>query len=186
MHRLQSPLILPYSGVYPSLAPNVVVLPGSVIVGDVHIGEKSSVWFNCVIRGDVHSIHIGKRTNIQDLSMLHVTNGKFPLTIGDDVTVGHRAIIHGCSVHDGVLIGMGAVLLDGCTVESGAIVAGGAVVREGDTVPTGVLVAGVPARVIRNLDEEEQAAIRRIAGDYVEYAQQYASLLTSTDHLLLS
>jgi carbonic anhydrase/acetyltransferase-like protein (isoleucine patch superfamily) len=186
MHRLQSPLILPYSGVYPSLAPNVVVLPGSVIVGDVHIGEQSSVWFNCVIRGDVHSIHIGKRTNIQDLSMLHVTNGKFPLTIGDDVTVGHRAIIHGCSVHDGVLIGMGAVLLDGCTVESGAIVAAGAVVREGDTVPTGVLVAGVPARVIRNLDEEEQAAIRRIAGDYVEYAQQYASLLTSTEHPLLS
>jgi carbonic anhydrase/acetyltransferase-like protein (isoleucine patch superfamily) len=118
--------------------------------------------------------------------MLHVTNGKFPLTIGDDVTVGHRAIIHGCSVHDGVLIGMGAVLLDGCTVESGAIVAAGAVVREGDTVPTGVLVAGVPARVIRNLDEEEQAAIRRIAGDYVEYARQYASLLTSTEHPLLS
>ncbi len=186
MHRVLTPLILPYNGIYPSFAQNVVLLPGSVIVGDVHIGEESSVWFNCVLRGDVHSIHIGKRTNIQDLSMLHVTNGKCPLTIGDDVTVGHRAIVHGCSVHDGVLIGMGAVLLDGCIIESGAIVAAGAVVREGDTVPAGVLVAGVPARVVRNLDEEEQAALRRIAGDYVEYARQYASLLTSTEQPLVS
>lgn len=174
-------LILPYNGITPALDPSVVVLAGAVIVGNVAIGEQSSVWFNCVIRGDVHSVMIGRRTNIQDLSMLHVTNGKFSLSIGDDVTVGHRAIVHGCTVQDRVLIGMGAVLLDGCVVESGSIVAAGSVVREGDRVPSGVLVAGVPARVVRTLSDDEQAAIPRIAADYVEYAQNYRALLLSTE-----
>lgn len=174
-------LILPYNGITPALDPSVVVLAGAVIVGNVAIGEQSSVWFNCVIRGDVHSVTIGRRTNFQDLSMLHVTNGKFSLSIGDDVTVGHRAIVHGCTVQDRVLIGMGAVLLDGCVVESGSIVAAGSVVREGDRVPSGVLVAGVPARVVRTLSDDEQAAIPRIAADYVEYAQNYRALLLSTE-----
>lgn len=112
--------------------------------------------------------------------MLHVTNGKFSLSIGDDVTVGHRAIVHGCIVKDRVLIGMGAVLLDGCVVESGSIVAAGAVVKEREHVPPGVLVAGVPARVVRTLSDDEQAAIPRRAADYVEYAQHYRALLVST------
>ncbi|RMF35396.1 MAG: gamma carbonic anhydrase family protein [Chlorobiota bacterium] len=181
MHGCSHALILPYNGITPTLDPSVVVLAGAVIVGNVAIGEQSSVWFNCVIRGDVHSVTIGRRTNIQDLSMLHVTNGKFSLSIGDDVTVGHRAIVHGCTVQDRVLIGMGAVLLDGCVVESGSIIAAGAVVREGDVIPPGVLVAGVPARVIRTLSDDEQAALPRIAADYVKYAQQYRALLVPTE-----
>lgn len=170
-------LILPYNGQYPAIHLSAVILPGSVIVGDVVIGEEASVWFNCVVRGDVHSIRIGFRTNIQDLSMLHVTNGKFSLEIGDDVTIGHRAIVHGCTVRSHVLIGMGAVLLDGCVIESRSIVAAGAVVREGQHIPSGVLVAGVPARIVRALTEQEQESIAQTAAHYVEYARQYSSLL---------
>ncbi|MCS7000067.1 MAG: gamma carbonic anhydrase family protein [Bacteroidota bacterium] len=171
-------LILPYHNSTPLLHPTVVVMPGAVVVGDVVIGEHSSVWFNSVIRGDVHFIRIGARTNIQDLSMLHVTNGRYPLTIGNDVTIGHRAIIHGCTVEDTVLIGMGAILLDGCRIGSGSIVAAGAVVREGEHVPSGVLVAGVPARIVRELSQEERDNIANIAAQYVEYATSYRSLHT--------
>lgn len=177
--RLATPqaLILPYNGQFPTVHPSATILPGSVVIGDVVIGEQASVWFNCVVRGDVHSIHIGARTNVQDLSMLHVTNDKFKLEIGDEVTIGHRAIVHGCTVRSRVLIGMGAVLLDGCLVDSHSIVAAGAVVREGQHVPAGVLVAGVPARIVRTLTEQEQEAIVQTAWRYVEYAQHYNHIL---------
>lgn len=174
---MSPPLILPYDTARPQLHPTAVVLPGSVIAGDVAIGEFSSVWFNCVVRGDVHSICIGARTNIQDLSMLHVTNGKFALSIGDEVSIGHRAIVHGCTVESQVLVGMGAVLLDGCVISSRSIVAAGSVVREGQQIPSGVLAAGVPARIVRELTPEEQDSIAAIAAQYVGYAQNYAELI---------
>lgn len=182
MSRMQ-PIILPYNNVYPVLDPTTLLLPGCVVVGDVVIGERSSVWFNCVVRGDVHSIRIGSRTNIQDLTMLHVTNGRFPLTIGDDVTIGHRAIVHGCTIESNVLVGMGAILLDGSIVGSGSIVAAGAVVREGQHIPPGVLAAGVPAKIVRQLSEDERDAIPRIAAQYVEYAERYRSIFASTDEV---
>jgi carbonic anhydrase/acetyltransferase-like protein (isoleucine patch superfamily) len=175
---MSQPLILPYNAIRPQIHPAAVVLPGSVIVGDVAIGEHSSIWFNCVVRGDVHSIRIGARTNIQDLSMLHVTNGRFSLTIGDDVTIGHRAIVHGCTVNSSVLVGMGAVLLDGCVVDSFTIVAAGSVVREGQHIPSGVLAAGVPARVVRDLTPSERESILDIAAQYVGYAQSYAGIVS--------
>ncbi len=172
---MHSPLILPYNTTRPRIHPTAVVLPGCIVAGDVTVGENSSIWFNCVVRGDVHSISIGARTNIQDLSMLHVTNGKFALTIGDDVTIGHRAIVHGCTVENATLIGMGAVLLDGCVIKSGSIVAAGSVVREGQCIPSGILAAGVPARIVRDLTPEEHNNIRTIAAQYVEYARVYAA-----------
>lgn len=169
--------VLPYGGIVPQIHPTAVCMPGCVVIGDVHIDEYSSVWFNTIVRGDVHYIRIGKRTNVQDLSMLHVTNGKYALTIGDRVTIGHRAIVHGCTVHDEVLIGMGAILLDGCVVESHSIVAAGSVVRAEQHVPSGVLVAGVPARIVRELTSQEQVMIAAIAEQYVGYATTYSAVL---------
>ncbi|MCX7930738.1 MAG: gamma carbonic anhydrase family protein [Chlorobi bacterium] len=171
--NMERALILPYNDRSPHIHPTAVVLAGCIIAGDVTIGEHSSVWFNSVVRGDVHAIRIGARTNIQDLCVLHVTDGKYSLNIGDDVTVGHRAIVHGCTVGDRVLIGMGAVLLDGCVIESGSIIAAGAVVREGEHIPSGTLVAGVPAHVRRTLKPNEVDSICAAAARYVEYARRY-------------
>lgn len=165
--------ILPFEGIVPSIAPGVFIAAGARIIGDVEIGSGSSVWFNVVIRGDVHRIRIGERTNIQDLTMCHVTNRKYALTIGNEVTVGHSAVLHGTTVHDRVLIGMGAKVLDNSVVESESIVAAGAVVREGFTVPGGTLVAGVPARVIRELSDDERAAAAQGSGNYVGYVKRF-------------
>lgn len=165
--------IIPFEGVHPRIHPSVFIAAGARIIGDVEIGEGSSVWFNVVIRGDVHYIRIGTRTNIQDLVMCHVTNKRFALTVGDDVTVGHSAVLHGATIHDRVLIGMGAKVLDGAIVGRESLVAAGAVVREGFTVPEGTLAAGVPARVIRELTDEERAAVARGAVNYEGYVARY-------------
>ena len=127
--------IYEYNGVRPRIGENVFLAPGVVVLGDVEIGEGSNLWFYTVVRGDVYPIKIGRKTNIQDHCMLHVTGGRFPLIIGDGVIVGHRAVLHGCTVHDNALIGIGALVLDGSVVEEGAIVAAGAVVTPGSTVP---------------------------------------------------
>jgi gamma-carbonic anhydrase len=165
--------IIPFEGKSPNIHPGVFIASGARIIGDVEIGEKSSVWFNVVIRGDVHYIKIGTRTNIQDLTMCHVTHRKYPLVIGNDVTVGHSAVLHGTTIHDRVLIGMGAKVLDRSVVGSNSLIAAGSVVREGFEVPEGVLVAGVPAKIIRELTDAERAAVAQGALNYESYIERY-------------
>ena len=163
--------IFPYQGVYPRIGENVFLASGVRIIGNVEIGNDSSVWYNSVVRGDVHYIKIGESTNIQDCSMLHVTNGKFPLNIGNKVTIGHSVSLHGCTLQDICLIGIGAILLDGAVVESNSMVAAGALVKQNFVVPAGKLVAGVPAKVIRDLTKNEIRDIEAGSARYVEYAR---------------
>jgi carbonic anhydrase/acetyltransferase-like protein (isoleucine patch superfamily) len=160
-----------YLDMYPEIEENVFLASGVKIVGNVKIEENSSVWYNTVIRGDVNIVRIGKKTNIQDLSMLHVTFNEFPLTIGDEVTIGHSVTLHGCTLHDRTFIGMGATILDGAIIESDSMVAAGAVVRQGFVVPSGKLVAGVPAKVIRDLTESEIDNIKESAERYKKYSE---------------
>lgn len=171
-------IVRPFNGKSPSVAGDVFLAPNAVVVGDVVIGAGSSVWYGSVIRGDVHWIRIGERTNVQDLSVLHVTTGTHPLLIGSDVTIGHRAILHGCSVQDTCLIGMGSIVLDGATIGAGSLVAAGAVVPVGMQVPPGALVAGIPAQVKRSLRPEELERQRASARHYQELAAQHRALFT--------
>ncbi len=151
----KSDKIFSYLNLTPKIDASVFLASGSKIVGDVAIGEGSSIWFNTVVRGDVNYITIGKMTNVQDLSMLHVTKNTHPLVIGNNVTIGHSVTLHGCTLKDNCFIGMGATILDGAVIEPSAMVAAGALVKQNFIVPTGKLVAGVPAKIIRNLSEEE-------------------------------
>jgi carbonic anhydrase/acetyltransferase-like protein (isoleucine patch superfamily) len=160
----------------PKIHPSVFVAPGTKIVGDVEVGEDSSIWFNAVLRGDVNFIRVGRRTNIQDGAIVHVTFKKHSTVIGHDVTVGHGAILHGCTVKDHVLIGMGAKVLDGAIVGRHSLVAAGAVVKEGFEVPEKTLVAGVPAKPIRTLTAEEINDIEQSAQRYIQYADTYRKL----------
>lgn len=164
---------LSFKGVVPQLDPSVYLAPGAVVIGDVAIGAGSSIWFGTVVRADVNYIRIGRQTNIQDQCVLHVTGGTHPLIMGERITVGHRAIVHGCTVDDGCLVGMGAVLLDGCRIGSEAVVAAGALVVEGSDIPPRTLAMGVPARAVREVTEEELARARRSAAHYVELASVY-------------
>ncbi len=166
-------MILAYGNAAPVIDPSVFIAPGAHVIGDVVIGRESSVWFNAVVRGDVHTVRIGERTNVQDGAVLHVTHETGPLHIGRDVTIGHRAIVHGCAIADFCLIGMGAIVLDNATINSDTFVAAGAVVRMGMNVPEGVLLAGVPARVMRELTPAEKDSIRRSAELYAGYARKY-------------
>jgi gamma-carbonic anhydrase len=165
--------VLPYRGTNPEIHETVFLADGARVIGDVRIGANSSVWFNAVVRGDVCPIRIGERTNVQDNVALHVTHDTGPLQIGSDVTIGHGAVLHACTVQDNVLIGMGAILLDGCIVESWAIVAAGSLVRQGFRVPSGMLVAGVPAKVIRPVTETERANIQESPENYRRYVAHY-------------
>ena len=163
--------LFPYKDFYPKLHKSVFLASGAKIIGDVEIGENSSVWYNTVIRGDVNYVRIGSMTNVQDSSMLHVTNNKYPLVIGSKVTIGHSVTLHGCILKDICLIGMGAVVLDGAVVEEKAMVAAGAVVKPGSVVPSGKLAAGVPANIIRDLSDEEMLDFESSAARYVEYTK---------------
>jgi len=167
--------VRPFGDLTPTLDDTTVLLDGVRIIGDVTIGAGSAVWYNSVIRGDVHWVRIGEDTNIQDNSVLHVTHDRWPLTVGSRVTVGHAARLHGCTVHDESLIGIAATVLDGAVVESHAIVAAGAVVPPGMVVKTGTLVAGVPARVLRPLRQEEIDDLPRSAERYRVYALRHLS-----------
>ena len=173
------PYILPYTGEYapngqfPRISPKAFIAPGAAVIGDVEIGEDTGVWFGCVVRGDVNYIRVGERTNIQDNSMLHVTWKKYPLTVGADVTVGHNVVLHGCTVKDAVLIGMGAILLDNCVVNSNSLIAAGTLIKEGFEVPEGVLVAGVPGKIIRELRPDEIEKIAQSARNYLFYVENY-------------
>jgi carbonic anhydrase/acetyltransferase-like protein (isoleucine patch superfamily) len=165
------------SGVKPKIADGVFVAPGAAVIGDVTIGEGSSLWFNVVVRGDVFPIRIGARTNIQDGSIVHVTGGKASTTIGDDVTVGHAAIIHGCTIGSRCLVGMGSTVLDGAVIEDECFVAAGTLVPPGMRVPSRSMVMGRPGKVVRPLRDEELADIRNAAAHYVENARTYLSAL---------
>ena len=168
---LSDECVFPYEGITPKLHSSIFLAPGSKVIGDVEMKEGSSLWFNTVVRGDVHYIKIGACTNIQDCSTLHVTNGKYPLNIGNKVTIGHSVRLHGCTLNDLCLIGIGAVLLDGSIIEENAMVAAGAVVRPGFVVPSGKLVAGVPAKIIRDLSKEEIDEFEISAERYVGYSK---------------
>jgi len=165
--------IIPYKDRIPALHASVFVADGAKIIGDVKIEELSGVWFNVVIRADINFIHIGSRTNIQDNSVLHVTSKTAPLNIGSNVTIGHSAVLHGCTIDDYCLIGMGAIVLDRAHVHQYSMIAAGAIVLEGFDVPEGMLAAGIPAKVKRALTEEEKQFIRQSATNYIDYVQAY-------------
>lgn len=162
-----------YKGKYPRMAMNVFVAPNAAVIGDVVIGDHSSVWFGSVVRGDVNYIRIGSYTNLQDNSVIHVTTDKYPTIIGDEVTMGHRVLVHGCVIGSRCLIGMGSILMDGVEIGDESLVAAGAVVTPGTRVPPRSLVRGFPARVVRELSEEEVAEIKRLAKHYANLASWY-------------
>ncbi len=166
-------MIRPFKGIFPTIHPSAYVEDSAHVIGDVHIGEDSSVWFGVVIRGDVNFIRIGRRTNVQDLSMLHVTRRTHPLHVGDEVTVGHSVALHGCTVGNRCLIGMGAVILDGAEIGDECIVGAGALVKEGMNVPPRSLVMGLPARVTRPLTDEEVAHLKQSSENYIGDVADY-------------
>ena len=163
--------VLPFDGIRPRLAPSVWVAPGATVIGDVELGADASVWYGCVLRGDVHRIRVGAYSNIQDGTIVHVTRDRFPTEIGEVVTVGHRAVVHGCVVGDGALIGIGAIVLDGARIGEEAWVGAGAVVPPGMEVPPRQLVLGAPAKVVREVDAADIAEQRERTLQYVENAR---------------
>jgi carbonic anhydrase/acetyltransferase-like protein (isoleucine patch superfamily) len=170
------PVLRPYRGTSPRVHPTAFVDASAQVIGDVEIGEETSVWMCVVIRGDVNSIKVGKRTNIQDGSVVHAMTGTHPTTIGDNVTVGHAAVIHGCTIEDQCLIGMGAIVLNGAHVGAGSIVAAGTLLVEGQKVPPRSLVMGSPGKVKRLLTHAEAADIQRYADHYVGYRLDYMNV----------
>jgi len=168
-----TPIILPYRHTWPTIALDAFIAPGAAIIGDVVIGAGSSVWFGCTVRGDVHEIRIGAGTNIQDGTVVHVSKGTFGTYIGDNITIGHKALIHACTLEDGCFIGMGAVVMDGCVVEKGAMVAAGALVTPGKRVKAGELWAGSPAKLKRPLTEADTAGWPAQAAHYAALGQEY-------------
>ena len=166
-------MIHSYQGKLPEIHPSVYLVNSAEIIGDVVIGRDSSVWFNTVIRGDVNYIRIGERTNIQDGSVLHVRHEKYPLIIGSDITVGHAAVLHACTIDDKCLIGMGAIVLDNAHIGPYTLIAAGAVIRQDMEISGGVLVAGVPGKIIRDLTPDERTMIEESAQNYVGYVQNY-------------
>lgn len=166
-------MLMSYKGITPKLSGSVFVVEGATVVGDVEIGTDSSVWFGAVIRGDVNYVRIGERTNVQDNSVLHVTKDTHPLIVGSDVTIGHLVVLHGCTIKDRALIGMGAVVLDGAVIGEDSIVGAGALVTEGKVMPPRSLIIGSPARVKRELTEDEVEGIARSARNYMDYTASY-------------
>ncbi len=166
-------MLRPYRGVLPRVHPTAFIDDSAQIIGDVEIGEESSVWMSVVMRGDVHSIRMGRRSNVQDGTIVHVMNRTHPTTIGDNVTVGHRALLHGCTIEDRCLIGMGAIILNGAHIGLGSIVAAGSLVLEEMKVPGRSLVMGSPAKVKRLLTDAEVEDIQAYADRYVGYRLDY-------------
>ena len=169
--------VYPYRDKSPRLGERVFLAPTAELTGDIRVGDDASFWFHTVARGDVNWMKVGARTNIQDGTVLHVTHETHPLVLGDGVVVGHHAVLHGCTVEDGALVGIGARVLDGAVVESGAQVGAGAVVAPGTRVPAGHLVLGIPARVRRELSDEERANIAAIVERYVRLKDEYLESL---------
>lgn len=168
-------LILPVQGKSPEFGNDCFVAPNATIVGDVVMGDECSVWFNAVIRGDVNYIKIGDKVNIQDGAIIHCTYEKHPTNIGNHVSIGHNAMVHGCTIHDNVLIGMGAIVMDECVVHTNAIIAAGAVVLEGTIVEAGSIYAGVPAKKVKEVSPDLiHGEINRISNNYVKYASWFS------------
>ncbi len=168
-----------FQGIMPKVEPSAFIEETAVVLGDVVIGAESSVWFLTIIRGDVNVIRIGSRTNIQDLCVLHVTHDTHPLIIGDEVTVGHRVLLHGCTIKDRVLVGMGAILMDGVAIGEDCVIAAGSLITEGTVVPPGSVVLGSPGRVKRAITNDERAWLRQSAANYVRYAAEHRLSQTS-------
>jgi carbonic anhydrase/acetyltransferase-like protein (isoleucine patch superfamily) len=167
-------IVRAHEGRAPRIDASAWVAPGAAVIGDVVLAADVGIWYGCVVRGDVERIRIGARTNIQDNSTLHVTRGRFPALLGEEVTIGHRAVVHGCRIGDGALVGIGAIVLDGAVVEEGALVGAGAVVTPGSVVRAGTLVTGIPARFVRELSGSERREQRERTLSYVELAREHA------------
>jgi len=168
------PVMLPVNNIFPKMGMNCFVAPNATIVGDVIMGDECSVWFNAVVRGDVNSIRIGNKVNIQDGCIIHCTYQKAKTVIGNNVSIGHNAIVHGCTVHDNVLIGMGAIVMDDAEIGSNSIIAAGAVVLEGTKIESGVIYGGIPAKKIKDIPQELiSGQIDRIANNYIHYASWF-------------
>ena len=174
-------MLRPYRGVYPRVHPTAYIDDSAQVIGDVEIGEESSVWMCVVIRGDVHRIRIGRRSNVQDGTIVHVMKDTHPTIIGDDVTIGHAAVVHGCTVEDRCLIGMGAILLNGVRVGTGSIIAAGTLLPEGTDVPPRSLVMGSPGKVRRTLGDDSAAEIQMYADRYVGYRLDYMPTMRRSD-----
>ncbi|HLA52352.1 MAG TPA: gamma carbonic anhydrase family protein [Flavitalea sp.] len=169
-------LILPVLGISPAFGKNCFFAPNATIVGDVITGDDCSIWFSAVVRGDVNSIRLGNRVNVQDGAVIHCTFEKTRTIIGDNVSIGHNAIVHGCTIHNNVLIGMGAIVMDNAEIGSNTIIAAGAVVLEGTRVEPGTIYAGIPAKKVKDVSQELiKGEINRIAENYVKYAGWFSS-----------
>lgn len=170
------PLILPVQGIKPIFGEDCFIAENATIVGQVTMGDQCSVWFTAVVRGDVNTITIGNKVNIQDGAIIHATYQKAATVIGNNVSIGHRAMVHGCTIHDNVLIGMGAIVMDHCVVESNCIIAAGALLPEGTHVKSGSVYAGIPAKKIKDLTPELfEGEIQRIANNYIMYSSWFKS-----------
>lgn len=168
------PVILPVEGIHPQIPSTCFVAPNATIVGDVQMGEDCSIWFNAVVRGDVNKIRMGNKVNIQDGACIHCTYQKTETVLGNNVSVGHNAIVHGCTVEDNVLIGMGAIVMDNAYIGTGSIIAAGAVVLEGTQVPPGSIFAGVPAKKVKDVSPELlKGEVERIANNYLKYSSWF-------------
>ena len=167
-------IIKPVRGIHPQISDDCYIAENATIVGEVTIGKQCSVWFNAVIRGDVHFIKIGNKVNIQDGAVIHATYKKSPTTIGNNVSIGHNAIVHGCTIQDNVLIGMGSIVMDDCVIESNSIIAAGAVLTKNTHVKSGSIYAGIPAKKIKDISQELiSGEIDRIANNYVKYSDWF-------------
>jgi len=172
-------MVKPFRGIQPTIGPRTFIEDTAIIIGDVTMGAASSVWFHSVVRGDVHSITIGMHTNIQDLCLLHVTHDTHPLILGDYVTIGHHVVLHGCTIHNRVLVGMGAIIMDGASIGEDCVIGAGTLITEGTVIPPNSLVLGSPGRVTRSLKPTEKDWILESANNYVRYAQEYIEAASS-------
>ncbi|MGZ3862370.1 MAG: gamma carbonic anhydrase family protein [Bacteroidia bacterium] len=164
-------LIKPVNGIEPKFGKNVYLAENCTVVGDVVCGDDCSIWFNAVVRGDVNSIRIGNKVNIQDGAVIHCTYQKTKVDLGNNVSIGHNAIVHGCTIHDNVLVGMGAIVMDNCVIESNCIIAAGAVLTENTHIEAGSIYAGVPAKKVKNIDQKLlEGEVHRIANNYLMYS----------------